>query len=798
MEPRYSAPDVEPKIRDLWEEKGIYKFDPSDKRKVFSIDTPPPTVSGALHLGHIFSYSQAEFIARFKRMRGYSVFYPFGLDNNGLPTELLIEKKLGIIAENVGRERFVSLVEKEIGEYNRNYIELFRKVGLSVDWSLLYETISKRVQRMSQLSFLELVKQYRVYRKEAPALFCPKCKTTVSQMELRDKVLKSKLYRIKFTDQITIATTRPELLPACVAVFVNPSDERYASVVDTMLKVPLFGDEVKVYNDPRVDPSYGTGAVMCCTFGDQTDIEWFKAYNLPLKMLINSSGRLHHPKHGELKIKEARERIVRDLDEQGLVVSEQEIEHPVNAHERCDTEIEFVIKKQWYIRYMDLKEKFLELGSQINWHPEHMLRRYENWVNGLQWDWNISRQRFFGVSFPLWYCARCGEPVFAKEEEVPIDPFIQKPSVGKCVCGSSEFMPETDVMDTWATSSLTPLINARWKERGCEDFQSRVYPMSLRVQAHDIISFWAFTTIVKSFLHSECIPWEDIMISGHGLDPKGQPMSKSKGNVILPEPYMEKYGADALRYWASSSTLGEDNSFQEKEVVSGSRFINKLWNVARFVEMSSSEFSNQVGKPSTNVFDKWIINKMNETIEKATKNFENYDYYKARVAAEEFFWKFADDYIEFVKDRIYGGDNLARSIANRVLFCILRLLAPFVPYVTEEIYLSVFARKNKLTKLEESESSSVHLCRWPEANSVVKQELEGGEIVVRAVREIRKLKHENGIALNESIKVATLNAAYESEIDKSLDDIKRAMKVATIEFAHHNSDSLLAISVEKA
>ncbi|MDE1870429.1 MAG: class I tRNA ligase family protein, partial [Candidatus Micrarchaeota archaeon] len=343
MESRYDPNIVEGKIRKFWEDNQIYKFDLGSKKEIFSIDTPPPTVSGELHLGHAFSYSQAEFIARYKRMRGYSVFYPFGLDNNGLPTEMLIEKKFDTTAEKLGREKFVELVRKEIAAYNEKYIELWKKMGLSIDWSLLYQTISPEVQKISQKSFLELNKMGRAYRKEAPALFCPKDRTTVSQMELKDKMLKSKIIYLKFSDDVTIATTRPELLPACVAIFVGLDDPKHKHLVGKEITVPIFGNKVKVIADRRVDPEFGTGVVMCCTFGDQTDLEWYKQYNLELKMVIDEKGRMNHPYYNGIKIKEAREKIIKDLNEKGFLVSEEEIEHNVNVHDRCGTEIEFIV-----------------------------------------------------------------------------------------------------------------------------------------------------------------------------------------------------------------------------------------------------------------------------------------------------------------------------------------------------------------------------------------------------------------------------------------------------------------------
>src|SRR5271157_1161579 len=530
MDSKYDHKLVENKIADFWAKDEIYKFKGKDRDRVFSIDTPPPTISGEIHLGHVMSYSQAEFIARYKRMRGFDVFYPFGLDDNGLPTELLIEKKFNTTAEFLGREKFVALVQKEIRSYVANYIQFFKSMGVSADWSLLYETISPEVQKVSQKSFLELCKMDRTYRKEAPVLYCPKCKTTVSQMELEDRSVKSKIVYVRFSDEVEIATTRAEFLPACVAIFVNPTDEKHKHLIGKKVNIPLFGQEVEVTGDEKVDPAFGTGVVMCCTFGDQTDMEWYKQYNLPLRMILDESGRMTHEFFRGMKIGEAREKVIAALKEGGYVTKEEDIEHSVNVHERCKTEIELIVKKQWYIRYLDLKGKFIELGRQVKWHPEFMIVRYENWVNGLKWDWSISRQRYFGIPFPVWYCRKCGEPKFAMEEDLPVDPLINKPE-GTCAkCGGMEFDPETDVLDTWATSSLTPLINARWGLD--EKYMDLIFPMSLRVQANDIISFWTFTTIVKSYLHKGTVPWDEIMVSGQGLDSKSKPMHKSAGNVV--------------------------------------------------------------------------------------------------------------------------------------------------------------------------------------------------------------------------------------------------------------------------
>jgi len=746
MDDRYNPKEAEERISKYWKDNKTYDFKPGSK-KVYAIDTPPPTISGFIHVGHVFSYSQADFVARYKRMSGHSIFYPFGLDNNGIPTELLVEKQNDITAEYVGREKFIELVETTIKDYEKMYIEIWKRLGISVDWKHYYTTISKDVQKISQYSFLELNRMGKVYRKETPTIWCPKDKTALSQMELEDKNLKSKFVKIRFAPGVVIATTRPEMLPACVAIFINPEDKKNAKLAGKKVKVPIFGQEVEIRLDKRVNLEKGTGIVMCCTFGDVTDIEWYKAYNLPLRIVINEKGQMTHEHFKGMKIKEARAAIIEELRKSGELLEEKEIEHAVNVHERCKTEIEFIVKKQWYIRYLDMKDELLKLGKQLKWHPEHMRIRYENWVNGLQWDWCVSRQRYFGIPLPLWYCKKCDEPIFPEREDLPVNPLKDKPRKKCPKCGSSEFIPESDIFDTWATSSLTPLINRRW---GLEGEIAEIYPMALRPQAHDIISFWLFTTIVKCYLHTGKLPWTDAMISGYGLDSHGKPIHKSAGNAIEPIPIVEKYGADSLRYWASSAKLGEDASFQEKEVVSGARLVNKLWNVAKFVSSNKTE-----KKELSNVMDKWIFSRLMETINQATEMFEDYNYSGAKRVVEEFFWHFCDNYLEFIKYRIYNNDKSANYALNTVFLSVIKMLAPFLPYVTEEIYLNLY----KNSKSE----SSIHLSEWPKFDEKIydKQSLETGNEICKAIVFIRQWKHTNGLALNAELKEVIIEGCPE-------------------------------------
>ncbi len=761
---KYDYKEAEKRLAGLWEKEKVYKFGEKSKKPVYAVDPPPPTISGKLHTGHLFGLSQHDFMIRYKRMRGYNVFYPVGLDNNGLPTEILVEKEHNVVAEKLGREKFIELVEKTKEKYEEEYKRVFNSLALSVDWSLLYTTMGNDARIASQFSFIELYTMGRAYRKETPTLWCPKDRTTVSQMELEDKTEKTKFVYIKFDKDVEIATTRPELLPAIVAIFVNPKDKKHAKFAGKKVKVPLFGNEIKILSDQRVDPEKGTGMVMCCTFGDQTDIEWYKAYNLDLRIAIDDSGRMTVEGYKGMKPKEARQKIIEELRKGGFVIKEQEIDHDIKIHERCKSEIEFIVKEQWYIKYLDLKDELLRLGRQLKWHPEYMHHRYDNWVQNLQWDWGISRQRFFGIPFPVWYCKNCGEVKLAEKEQLPVNPLVDKPKLGCSKCGSVEFIPEADVLDTWATSSLTPLINAHWATD--KKYMDKIYPMNLRTQGHDIITFWLFTTIVKSYLHTKKLPWAEVMINGHGLDPQGRPMHKSLGNIIDAVSTLEKYGADSIRYWAASSNLGEESSFQEKDMISAQRLTNKLWNVAKFIEQNCETFE---GQPKE--IDKWITARSLYVLKESTELLESFNYAGAKRAAEEFFWFFSDNYLEFVKYRIYGKDPSANMTLGYVFLLVLKLLAPFMPFVTEEIYQNLF--RGKLDK-----AVSIHISDWPTFDKkwVDEKSLKQGDAAQKVIEYIRQWKHNNKMALNAELQEVVLS----ENLEELAEDVKGAMNIKRI------------------
>ncbi|MCX6709704.1 MAG: valine--tRNA ligase, partial [Candidatus Woesearchaeota archaeon] len=712
----YNAGVSEKKWQLFWEKEEVFKFNPKSKKPVYSIDTPPPTVSGAMHMGHAFGYSQMDFIARYHIMKGENVFYPFGFDDNGLATERFVEKKIGKRSTEMPRSEFVKICLKETSEVEKSLKQSWQALGMACDWSLSYHTIEDWCRKTSQRSFLELYKMGREYRKTAPALWCPECTTAIAQAELLDKEIESQFNEILFEledgNKIHIATTRPELLPACVAVFVHPEDKRNAGLIGKKAKVPLFDYFVPIIGDSRADPEKGTGVVMCCTFGDQTDMEWWKAYSLPLKIAINRNGTMNETAgaYSGLSIKEARKKIIADLKGKELLFAQKPIKHMVNVHERCGTEIEFLVTEQWFIKYLDLKDKFIEAGQKIRWHPEHMRLRFENWINGLQWDWCISRQRYFGVPFPVWYCRKCGEIILADEKTLPVDTLEDKPK-GECPkCGGKDFEPEKDVLDTWATSSLSPEIALKWRED--DKFFDRMYPMSLRAQGHDIITFWAFNTVVKGLLHNKEVPWKDIMINGWALDQHGKKMSKSKGNVIDPLEMISKYSADCLRFWAASSKLGEDVWFNEKEFVAGQRFVNKLWNASKFTIPHLSDY--ECRKPKEiELIDQWLLSKLSSLVKSCTEAFDSYEFVRVRLDVENFFWhEFCDEYLEIVKDRLYNSDKYEKKSIDSAKYAlytgfltIIKLYSPITPHITEEIYQQFFAEKEK--------ANSITISGWP-------------------------------------------------------------------------------------
>lgn len=778
LDKKYNAKEKEEKWSNYWKDNGIYDFN-IDEREVFSIDTPPPTVNGKIHIGHIFSYSQTEMIARYKRLRGYNIFYPFGFDDNGLPSERLVEKEQGKKAHEIGREEFSKLCYETTDKYEAEFQDLFSKMGVSTDWNIHYKTVSPSTIKISQRSFLDLIDKGYCYHKESPTLWCNECLTSIAQAELETKTIKTTFNYIKFKtketkEEFIIATTRPELLPAIVSVFVNPNDEKNKHLIGKTACIPIINIEVPIMADEKVDACKGTGVVMCCTFGDQTDIEWWKKYNLPLKYIFTNNGRIIDsvPNYGGMKIKESRKQIVEDLQEGGFIVKIEELEHEVGIHERCGKEVEYSVMKQWFIDTMSHKDDFIRIGNEIKWHPDHMHNRYNEWVENIMWDWCISRQRYFGVPFPVWYCKKCGEPVFASVEDLPVNPLSDKPKTNKCSkCGCTEFVPETDVMDTWATSSLTPMINMKYGEK--DNYESFLKPMSLRTNASEIIRTWDFYTIVKSFYHFGTRPWDNVMISGFVMASKGEKISKSKGNSkIEPMDAIKQYSADVLRYWAGTGRLGTDIVYSDETLLRGKKLVNKIWNVSKFIEMHLTDFKDKEFNDFEYI-DKYILGKYKKMEETFIKYLDDYEVGLALNALERFFWDFCDNYIEIVKHRLYRPEEFGeearysgQKTIHIILYKLLQDFSIYFPFITEEIYQELFSKEK-----------SIHLTKIEQLEYDFEDEINTGDIIIEIISKIRGEKSNNNLSLKTEVKLLdlSLNKNLMEAINSMIQDFKATL-----------------------
>ena len=774
LDKKYDSLVKEEKWLNYWKKNKIYEFKP-DYREVYSIDTPPPTVNGKIHIGHIFSYSQAEMIARYKRLRGYNVFYPFGFDDNGLPSERLVEKEQKKKAHEIGRESFSKLCYETTNKYEKEFQDLFSKLGVSTDWSMCYKTVSSSTIKISQNSFLDLIEKGHCYHKESPALWCNECLTSIAQAELETKTIKTTFNYVNFKtveddETFTIATTRPELLPAIVCVFVNPDDDKNNHLIGKTAHIPVIDVNVPIIGDEKVAIDKGTGIVMCCTFGDQTDIEWWKKYNLPLKYIFTDDGRIMDsvPNYGGLKIKEARKQIVDDLQVGGYIVKIEELEHEVQTHERCGSEVEYTVMKQWFIDIMSHKEDFLRIGNEINWYPTHMHNRYEEWVNNVAWDWCISRQRYFGVPFPVWYCKECGEPIFASKEQLPVNPLTDTPSIEKCPkCGCKEFIPESDVMDTWATSSVTPLINMKYGEK--DNYESILKPMSLRSNASEIIRTWDFYTIVKSYYHFGIKPWDNVMISGFVMANKGEKISKSKGNSkVEPLDLIKQFSADVVRYWAASGRLGTDITFSEETLLRGKKLVNKIWNVSKFVQMHLEDYQDKAFDDFEYI-DKWILGNFSDMEKEYLKYLDNYEIGLALNILEKFFWNFCDNYIEIVKHRLYRPEEFgekARYSGQKTIYILLYKLLQdfsiFFPFITEEIYQDIY-----------HDMKSIHITEIKSLNYSFDEEIVNGNLICEIISMVRGKKSSSNLSLKTIVK--------KLEIDCS-PNLKKAIEEASKDF----------------
>ncbi len=797
---KYDFKECEKKWHELWEKNKIYKFDPKSREEIYSIDTPPPTISGKMHIGHAFSFSQQDFVARYKRMAGFNVFYPFGTDDNGLATIKLIERTKKVKEKNFTRKEFVELCLKTLEEIRPEFIQDWKNIGMSSDFDIYYTTINEHCQRISQKSFIDLYNQGKEYRTEAPMMICPLCQTAIAQVEMEDKELESQLVYIKVKvetgDTLVFATTRPELLPACVGISVHPDDKRYKHLIGKKISLPLINRSVELSADSETEMEYGSGVVYYCTYGGVECIDWLTRHKGTKPIHIMGIDGKYNEKAGKYKgmtSQEARKEIIKDLEKAGALDKVEDIKHIVNVHERCGTEIEYVATKQWFIRYLDIKKELLKAGAELRWFPDHMRNRYDNWVKGLKWDWCISRQRHFGIPIPVWYCKKCDEVILPEEKDLPVDPTVDKPNK-RCKCGSYEFVGEKDVLDTWATSSLTPQIAAELFKG--QKIYDKLYPMNLRPQAHDIITFWLFNTVVKSQLHNSINPWEDVMISGWALDPKGKKMSKSKGNVIHPQDVMDKYGADCLRFWAASSKLGEDLSFQEKDLITGKKFIVKLWNASKFGFMHLKDY--KLGAPKhIELIDRWLLSKLSDLVKNCTDSFNRYEYSRVKQDTEKFFWHtLCDNYLEIAKDRLYNPDKRgeesrlsAQYTLYNAILSVLKLMAPIMPFITEELYHGFFKKHEK--------DKSIHLSRWPSIDMYNKEATEAGDFFVYVLEKVRKAKAEQSLSMKSPVKRLVCKGKITIEDFEAIkEDLKATTSATEIIFEKIKRDSKIDDKVD--
>lgn len=773
---QYESASVERRWQKMWKEESIYRFDPDSEKPAYSIDNPPRYTSGPLHLGHATGYSLIDFAARYRRMRGYNVFFPLCFDVNGTPIEVKVEKKHNITKLDLPREEYRKLCSEYANGFIDEMTHHFEILGESMDPSIYYQTDAPYYRRITQISFVELFNKGLVYKGDFPVNWCPRCMTALADAEVNRKDNVAKLNYLKFridgeNDHVLIATTRPELLCTCKAVAIHPDDKEKQHLLNKKLVTPLYGRRIGILADPKVDPQFGTGNVMICTIGDKDDLEWVMKYHLEMEKGIDEAGKMTElaGKYAGMSVAEARMKIIEDLKASGDLVKQEDTPQQVSVCWRCNAPVEYLQVPQWFLKTMEFRERVLARADDINWYPDFMKIRLRDWANSLEWDWVLSRQRIFATPIPIWECEDCGEAVCATEEQCYVDPTSDAPPVEKCPKCNGKLIGCTDVFDTWMDSSGSCLYNTFWKRD--EELHKKFFPMSMRPQSHDIIRTWAFYSILRSEQLRDSRPWNDIMIHGFIMAPDGTPMHSSVGNVIDPIPILEMHGADALRYFAASCSLGTDHAFREPDVIRGKKLCNKLYNIGQFV----GRFFD--AKPSeTNDLresDKWIISRYSQTVQTATEYLEEYQFDKALKEVEGFIWRdLADNYIEMVKVR---KDEAVRFTLYNVFLGCVKMMAPFMPHIAEDIYQEHFV-KYEGTK-------SIHLTDWPTAMFVDENALRTGEFLTDITSAVRAWKSDRKMPLNAELSKAEIIGSGVGSLASASLDISETSKIKELVFS---------------
>ena len=822
---KYKFSDSEKKWQQFWQKQGVYLWDRNETRdRTYVVDTPPPTVSGQLHIGHVYSYTHTDFIVRYQRMKGMNIFYPMGFDDNGLPTERLVEAKRKVRASSMNREEFIAICQDVVEVEEAKFHDLFNRIALSVDWNIEYRTISPISCKISQMSFLDLIQKEQIYRDSQPMLWDPVDQTALAQADIEDHEKTTFMNDIQFTTEdgkpIIIATTRPELLPACVAVLFHPDDTRYNKLAGKFAISPLFSVKVPLLADDMVDPVKGTGLVMCCTFGDQTDILWWRKHKLPTKIIFSKWGTIAGIEFDDtcmdkekaekfameivgMKIIQAREKIIELLKNEGLLSSQTERIQTVKCAERSGSPLEILTTPQWFIKAVNHKDELAKRSNELNWHPYSMKIKLDSWIQGVSLDWCISRQRYFGVPFPVWYSKRRGEEgkiLLAKPEQLPVDPLRDLP-IGYT---REEVEADKDVMDTWSTSSVSPQLSSHGIAQGFMVDQERhkaLFPADLRPQAHEILRTWAYYTLLKSHLHENTLPWKNIMISGWCLAEDRSKMSKSKGNVLVPDALLEQFGADVVRYWSASSRLGVDTAYSADVMNNGKRLVNKLWNAAKFVSQHfdkiPSEYKNvELSELKDKIccdFDKYFITRLSSLVSAATREFEKYEYAGAMDHTEQFFWfLFCDNYLEITKTRAYDEENKnaagalsARLTLYHSLKIILKLFAPFLPHITEELYQLLYTTDDSIHRRGS----------WPVLDLVFNGVDKPSEQLIEVLEMVRKVKAKDNLSIKAPISYIEI-AGKKSLSDDLITDLQNVTSTMEIRFVSELSSKEQELKTE--